>query len=59
MMEFQQFLEEELKETHVVLLHEWNDPQVVNRVLAIKEKLGFIGLFHDIITALTPAPARS
>jgi spore maturation protein CgeB len=44
---FQQFLEDELKETHVVLLHEWNDPQVVNRVLALKQKFGFMALFHD------------
>jgi spore maturation protein CgeB len=45
--EFQQFLEDELKETHLVLLHEWNDPQVANRVLALKKKLGFMALFHD------------
>lgn len=45
--DFQSFLEEELKDTHIVLLHEWNDPQVVNRVLALKKKLGFIALFHD------------
>ena len=45
--EFQQFLEDELKDTHIVLLHEWNDPQVVNRVLALKKKYGFIALFHD------------
>jgi spore maturation protein CgeB len=45
--DFQQFLEDELKETDVVLLHEWNDPHVVNRVLALKKKFGFIALFHD------------
>jgi len=45
--EFQQFLEDELREINVVLLHEWNDPQIVNRVLALKEKYGFIALFHD------------
>ncbi|HZU29513.1 MAG TPA: glycosyltransferase [Candidatus Angelobacter sp.] len=45
--QFPQFLENELKETHVVLLHEWNDPQVVNQVLALKKKFGFIALFHD------------
>jgi spore maturation protein CgeB len=43
----QHFLEEELKETDVVLLHEWNDPFVVNSVLALKKKYGFIALFHD------------
>jgi spore maturation protein CgeB len=45
--DFQKFLEDELRETHVVLLHEWNDPQVVNQVLALKKKFGFIALFHD------------
>lgn len=44
---FPRFLQEELKETHVVLLHEWNDPHVVNSVLALKKKLGFIALLHD------------
>jgi spore maturation protein CgeB len=44
---FKSFLEEELKETDVVLLHEWNDPNVVNQVLALKKKFGFIALFHD------------
>ncbi len=45
--QFPQILEDELKETQLVLLHEWNDPRVVNSVLALKEKLGFIALFHD------------
>ncbi|HEY2235093.1 MAG TPA: glycosyltransferase [Candidatus Angelobacter sp.] len=45
--EFPRFLEEELKETDLVLLHEWNDPQVVNQVLALKKKFGFLALFHD------------
>src|SRR3954451_10290437 len=45
--DFPRFLEEELKETDLVLLHEWNDPQVVNQVLALKKKFGFIALFHD------------
>ena len=44
---FQQFIEEELKETDVVLLHEWNDPFVVNSVLALKKNYKFIALLHD------------
>jgi spore maturation protein CgeB len=43
----QGFLEEELRETEVVLLHEWNHPFVVNSVLALKKKFGFIALLHD------------
>lgn len=41
------FLQEELKGTDVVLLHEWNDPYVVNSVLALKKDYGFIALLHD------------
>jgi len=33
---FTLFLQEELKGTDVVLLHEWNDPCVVNSILALK-----------------------
>jgi spore maturation protein CgeB len=44
---FLAFLDEELKGADLVLLHEWNDPQVVNSVLALKQKHGFIALFHD------------
>ncbi len=44
---FQRFLEEELREIDVVLLHEWNPPPVVNNVLALKKKFGFIALLHD------------
>jgi spore maturation protein CgeB len=44
---FDKFLAEELKDTDVVILHEWNDPFVVNSVLALKKQYGFIALFHD------------
>lgn len=44
---FAAFLEEELEGIDVVLLHEWNSPPVVNSILALKQKFGFIALFHD------------
>jgi spore maturation protein CgeB len=44
---FAEFLENELKDVNLVLLHEWNDPFVVNGVLALKKKCGFKALFHD------------
>ena len=44
---FQRFLESELREADVVLLHEWNDPFVVNSVLELKKKFSFIALFYD------------
>lgn len=45
--DFQQFLAQELGDTHIVILHEWNDPHVVNSVLSLKQKVGFLALFHD------------
>lgn len=44
---FSRALEEELRGVDLVLLHEWNDPHVVNTVLGLKKKLGFAALFHD------------
>ena len=41
------FLEEELQDVDLVLIHEWNEPWLVNRVLALKDKFGFRALFHD------------
>jgi spore maturation protein CgeB len=43
----QAYLEQELKGADVVLLHEWNDPVVVNSILALKKTYGFIALLHD------------
>jgi spore maturation protein CgeB len=42
-----QFLAEELHDTHIVVLHEWNRPELVNTVLSLKRKLGYRVLFHD------------
>lgn len=44
---FSEFLETELREADVVIIHEWNDPSVVNAILACKNQLGFRALFHD------------
>jgi len=44
---FRQFLRDELKEANLVLLHEWNDPYVVNSVLELKQRSSFIALLHD------------
>lgn len=43
---FEEFLNEELEGADVVIIHEWNDPEVVNAVLA-RKKNGFLALFHD------------
>lgn len=41
------FLLRELKDVDVVIVHEWNDPRVVNEILAVKPQLKFKALFHD------------
>lgn len=42
-----EFLAGELNGADVVLVHEWNSPDVVAEVLALKRKLKFLALFHD------------
>jgi spore maturation protein CgeB len=41
------FLDRELTSADLVVVHEWNEPQVVNTILARKQRLGFRALFHD------------
>ena len=41
------FLRQELKGADIVVIHEWNDPRLVNQILALKPALGFRTLFHD------------
>ena len=44
---FDEFLDRELKDAEFVIVHEWNDPQIVNGILQRKEKMGFRALIHD------------
>ncbi len=44
---FEEFLDQELAGAEFVIIHEWNDPQVINAILRRKPKLGFCALFHD------------
>jgi spore maturation protein CgeB len=44
---FEPLLDEELKDADVVIIHEWNDPEVVNAILARKARFNFRALFHD------------
>ncbi len=44
---FKEFLAEELRDADVVVIHEWNSPEVVESILALKHRLGFRALFHD------------
>ncbi len=45
--QFPHFAEEELRSADVVLVHEWNRPEIANSILSLKKKLGFRALFHD------------
>ena len=40
-------LREELRGAEVVVVHEWNEPVLVQAVLELKQELGFKALFHD------------
>lgn len=40
-------LQGELRNADVVIVHEWNSPEVVQEVLSFKAQYGFRALFHD------------
>jgi spore maturation protein CgeB len=42
-----EFLLRELRGADVVVVHEWNAPEVVANILSLKQQLGFRALFHD------------
>src|SRR5437667_2977085 len=44
---FRQFAAKELRGADVVIVHEWNSPEVVETLLSLKRQLGFRALFHD------------
>jgi len=43
----QTHLEEQLANADIVIIHEWNEPEVVNSILDLKKRFGFRALFHD------------
>lgn len=40
-------LTEELRGADIVVVHEWNSPQVAAAILSLRDRLGFRMLFHD------------
>lgn len=44
---FPKFAAEHLRESDVVIIHEWNEPRVVNAILELKKKYKFKALLHD------------
>jgi spore maturation protein CgeB len=52
------FWRETLKQTDVVILHEWNDPKVAHMLLSIRDQSGFKLLFHDTHHRATSSPEQ-
>ncbi len=44
---FAEFAHAHLRHADVVIIHEWNDPVIVNTILGLKQQLGFRALLHD------------
>lgn len=44
---FTDFALHNLRGADIVIIHEWNEPTVVNQILELKDKLKFRALFHD------------
>src|SRR5207248_3117552 len=45
--ELREFSDRELRGADVVVVHEWNSPEVADAILSLKPKLRFRALFHD------------
>jgi spore maturation protein CgeB len=41
------FLDRELADADLVIVHEWNEPELVHEILGRKKRFGFRALFHD------------
>src|SRR3954470_22446917 len=44
---FQEFAEHELRDANVVIVHEWNSPELVDAVLQLRKHFHFAALLHD------------
>jgi|SRR5262245_35193297 len=44
---FPQFAEQELEDSDVVIIHEWNSPEIAQSILSLKSRFDFCALFHD------------
>ena len=42
-----EFLQGELRDADIVIVHEWNPPQLAAEIVELKDKFGFRLLFHD------------
>src|SRR5438270_10429157 len=46
-VEFESFVESELRDADIVVVHEWNSPELTDLLLGLKRRYGFRLLFHD------------
>lgn len=53
-----QLREEALRGTDIVLLHEWNPPELAHRLLAFRDAVGFHLLFHDTHHRASSSPVQ-
>ena len=51
-------LREELRNVDVVIVHEWNSPELVQTVLMLRDELGFLALFHDTHHRASSSPEQ-
>jgi spore maturation protein CgeB len=46
-LNFRDFAAGELRDADVVVVHEWNSPEVVNTIIQLRDRFRFLALFHD------------
>lgn len=47
-----------LRETEIVILHEWNPPELARRLLDLRDQIGFRLLFHDTHHRASSSPEQ-
>jgi spore maturation protein CgeB len=47
-----------LRDTDIVIVHEWNPPELAHRLLELREELGFRLLFHDTHHRASSSPEQ-
>ena len=51
-------LNDTLREADIVIVHEWNEPALIDRVLALREEGSFRALFHDTHHRASSSPEQ-
>lgn len=53
-----EFWQEALRDREIVILHEWNPPELADSLLVLRERLGFRLLFHDTHHRASSSPQQ-